>query len=82
MAFPDEDKPGPRVVKVYGLECRTAGSKEPWRDAGEVYCSDTRRECRSQMVFVNFFGMEVRMVQWTTVRRVASKVLDMTKLYR
>jgi hypothetical protein len=53
-----------------------------WKDAGDVYEEETKRQCRKQMTCVNFYPHKIRMVGYATVRRQVSKIKDMSKCYQ
>lgn len=50
-----------------------------WEDAGDVYEEETKRDCRREMVCVNFYDYKVRMVEYVTASRPVGKVVDMGK---
>jgi len=55
------------LYRWFRLEFKDTDGK--WKDAGDVYEEETRRACRGEMVFVNFAGHTVRMVEFVTIRK-------------
>jgi hypothetical protein len=50
-----------------------------WKDAGDVYEEETKRECRREMVQVNFMFHKVRMVEHFHASRPVGNTKDFTK---